>query len=296
MEVLLLIQCFYDILSVKRYLVIRGAPIQFTMADMLIIVKDNIANRAGLKERQIDAIVNAAKSTLMGSNQGVDGAIHKAVPNLNEIIFKELGGEYEENRIRCPSGHAVLTSGGDLCKYIVHVVGPRYDGNGGSLIDCSSSRINALESCYYEIIKCIREHLDIRNIAIPVISSGDYGFPFKIAVEVAIAGICNAIMDWEIKNPESFEMAKLERIYLYVYHDTPERKEEYFQCAQRMLQKYRPILKRNKRVVFQPSWKAHLRYWKEVREYDEHRGYFFAQKRCGNCYYWFDSCFCHGWN
>lgn len=250
------------------------------MDDILLIVKGDISDKQTLDSKRIDAIVNAANSTLMGSNQGVDGAIHNKIPDLNRRIWEELGGVQELNRMRCPRGKAVVTSGGDLCKYIIHVVGPQYDGRTGTWMDdCSSSRISTLESCYFEIVNQIRRRPDIQNLAVPVISSGDYGFPFKTAVEVAVASLCNAILEWQIQEPESFEMSELKRIYLFVYHQTPERKEDYFQCAQQTLQKYRPILKRNRRVVYQSSLVAHLRYWKEIREYDENRGYFFCAKK-----------------
>lgn len=250
------------------------------MDNVLSIIKADITDEKILEDRNIDAIVNAAKSTLMGSSQGVDGAIHRKIPDLNEKIIQELGGDPEPNRMRCPRGKAVVTSGYNLCKYIIHVVGPQYDGRTGTWMDdCSGSRISTLESCYFEIVDQIRQHPDIRNAAIPVISSGDYGFPFKTAVEVAIAAICNAVLEWRIQEPESFEMSQLEHIYLFIYHETPERKEDYFQCSHQMMQKYRLILRRNRRVVYQSSFAAHLRYWKEIREYDENRGYFFCAKK-----------------
>lgn len=251
---------------------------RFGMDDLIVIVRGDITDQEKLQERQIDAIVNAAKSTLMGSNQGVDGAIHSCIENLNKKICEELNTDFKEKTVRCPVGKAVLTSGHNLCKYIIHTVGPRFDGDGGLLNECSSSRINLLESCYLEIFKIVRNYPDIRNIAIPVISSGDYGFPFKLAVEVAIAGICNAIIEWQNKDPESFKLSSLDTIYLYIFHETPEKRENHFHCAQMALQRYKKILKKNRRIVFQSSLRAHLRYLKEIREYDEYRGYFFCAK------------------
>lgn len=250
------------------------------MDDILEIVKADISDPEILQSKGINAIVNAAKSTLMGSTQGVDGALHNKIPDLNDRILNELGGDREHNRMRCPRGKAAVTSGGNLCRYIIHVVGPQYDGRTGTWMDdCSSSRISTLEACYFAIVNEIRMRPDIQNVAVPVISSGDYGFPFKTAVEVAVAALCNAILEWRIQEPESFEMSELKKVYLFIYHQTAERKEDYFQCAQQTLQKYRPILKRNRRVVYQSSFVAHLRYWKEIREYDENRGYFFCAKK-----------------
>ena len=253
---------------------------RFGLEDLLVIVKGDIADKEMLDKRNIDTIVNAANSTLMGSNQGVDGAIHRKISNLNQKILLELGGKdgRESRKLRCPSGKAVVTSGYDLCKYIIHVVGAKYDGAGELWLDCSSSRIYALESCYFEIVDQIRKKPEIRNVAIPVISSGDYGFPFETAVEVAIAGICNAIIDWKNREPESFELSALETIYLFIYHNAPAKQEEYFQCAWKVMQGYLPVLRRGRRVVFQKSMKAHMRYLKEIKEYDENRGYFFCAK------------------
>lgn len=239
---------------------------QFSVDGMLEIVKCNIADKKRLEEEKIDAIVNAANPTLMGSDQGVDGALHKVIENFNEIICNDLQTPLDEKIIRCPRGESRLTTGGELCKYVIHVVGPRYDGTGRFNSDCSSSRINMLESCYTQIIKQLRAHLDISKIMIPVISAGDYGFPYKTAVEVAIVSICNAIIEWKNEDLESFEMSELRKIYLCIYHVTPDKQEECYKIAQKVFEKYRPYLRKNKRTVFQLSLRAHLRNWKEIRE------------------------------
>ena len=117
----------------------------------------------------IDTIVNAANPTLMGSNQGVDGALHDRINSLsydnlsfNENICRELETIPYNNTIRCKRGHAITTNGYGLCNKIIHVVGSKYDGkliketeNGvEKTIDpkpyiCSSSCIHTLESCYH---------------------------------------------------------------------------------------------------------------------------------------------------
>ena len=134
------------------------------IADILEVVRGRIEDADQIKSRKIDTIVNAANPTLMGSDQGVDGSIHKAVNGhlkkgrtFAEKICKELdqnSGKKTKNKniIRCCRGKAVKTGGYGLCENIIHVVGSQYDGKSKSGIDCSSSRINTLESCYYEMI------------------------------------------------------------------------------------------------------------------------------------------------
>lgn len=89
----------------------------------------NIADQNELAKRKIDTIVNAAKPTLMGSDQGVDGAIHKAIDSaqgksgyFKDMICNELGTGGVENLVRCQRREAILTLGYGLCKYIIHVV------------------------------------------------------------------------------------------------------------------------------------------------------------------------------
>lgn len=181
---------------------------------MISVRKGDISDKLLLKQDKIDAVVNAANPTLMGSNQGVDGAIHRSVDRFltgqpikfNEQIRKELDGENErpDNTIRCQRGKAVLTQGYGLCKYIIHVVGAIFDGKSRedtkrNYRSCSSSRIRILEDCYYSIIEVLKEHADIHRIAIPIISSGEYGFPFKLAVRIAVAATGNALIEWQKK-------------------------------------------------------------------------------------------------
>ena len=132
------------------------------IADILRIVKGRIEDADKIRLRKIDTIVNAANPTLMGSDQGVDGSIHKAVNELSEDgrkfgekIRRELADSAQRksrNIILCERGYAVKTDGYGLCKNIIHVVGSKYDGKSKGGIDCSSSRVSTLESCYYQII------------------------------------------------------------------------------------------------------------------------------------------------
>lgn len=245
----------------------------------------NIADQNELVKRKIDTIVNAAKPTLMGSDQGVDGSIHKAIDSaqgkrgyFNDMICNELGTGGVENLIRCQRGEAILTSGHGLCKYIIHVVGAKYDGGRGIIRECSSSTVQVLESCYYNIVEVIKVHPDIERVAIPVISSGEYGFPFPEAVKIAVTSVYNAIIEWKLHDFELFELSGLKRIYFFVYDENEVILQKRLQEGNEIIEKYEPIMAREKRTVFQSSARAHLRYWKEIIEYDENRGYFSGAK------------------
>ena len=100
------------------------------MDHVIVVVKGDITDKKLLKKLRVDAIVNAANPTLMGSNQGVDGAIHAKLQKLKKRICKELGTDRLANRQRCGRGKAVTTSDGEkgkkLCRYIIHTVGSKY--------------------------------------------------------------------------------------------------------------------------------------------------------------------------
>lgn len=170
------------------------------IGNMLHIVCGDISNKEELKKNQIDTIVNAANPTLMGSDVGVDYAIHKAIDHFNKKIRKELGESKDspDKMIRCQRGKAVLTKGYGLCPYVIHVVGAKFDvpkakDKTWDYMRCSSSNVQIVESCYYEIVEILKENPEIKNVAIPVISSGAYGFPFWYALKIAIASVGNAL-------------------------------------------------------------------------------------------------------
>lgn len=252
-----------------------------SLAECISFVKRNIADKEELRKQKIDTIVNAAKPTLMGSAVGVDGAIHGAIDKLNgkvgyfkEGICKYLHTDMKEEQIRCQRGNAVVTPGYGLCKHVIHVVGAEYDGKDSGFKECSSSMVQTLESCYERIVEQIKEHADMKNIAVPIIGSGEYKVPFRTAVKIAVSSVYNAIAEWKRKDPEMFEMSGFQKICFFVYDPDPQRAKEKEQTGNEILEEYTPVMKKENRIIFQTSWEAHLRSMAEVTNYDRTRGYF----------------------
>ncbi|XP_068009228.1 ADP-ribose glycohydrolase MACROD2 isoform X4 [Melanerpes formicivorus] len=130
---------------------------------------------------EVDAIVNAANSSLLGGG-GVDGCIHRAAGPCLVAECRNLSG--------CETGQAKITCGYELpAKYVIHTVGPIARGH---LTDTHKEN---LASCYKSSLKLAKEN-NIKSIAFPCISTGIYGFPNEPAAVIAL----NTIKEWLSKN------------------------------------------------------------------------------------------------
>lgn len=131
-----------------------------------------------ITKAQVDAIVNAAKPSLLGGS-GVDGAIHRAA-GTGLVVECESIRQVEPN-VRCPTGQARITSGHNLpSKWVIHTVGPVWNEAQG--YDCDALLNRAYHSCF-----TAGRMLGIRTIALPAISCGIYGYPLDRAATIAMA-------------------------------------------------------------------------------------------------------------
>ncbi|MEK7772936.1 MAG: O-acetyl-ADP-ribose deacetylase [Deltaproteobacteria bacterium] len=161
--------------------------------------------RGDITAEAAEAIVNAANSTLAGGG-GVDGAIHRAGgPGIMEECRK-IG--------ICPTGSAVITTGGKLkARYVIHAVGPVYKDGG-------HDEANQLENAYVSSLQ-LAEDNGIKSVSFPSISTGAYGYPLEDASETAL----KAVMDF-IRSHDSFTAVRFvlfSEKALSIYAETLER-------------------------------------------------------------------------
>ncbi|QLY29153.1 O-acetyl-ADP-ribose deacetylase [Nocardia huaxiensis] len=137
-----------------------------------------IAVRGDITEQQVDAVVNAANSSLLGGG-GVDGAIHRrGGPEILAACRKLRASQYGKG---LKTGQAVATTAGNLpAQWVIHTVGPVWSA--------TEDRSELLASCYRESLR-VADELGARTVAFPAISTGIFGWPMddgaRIAVQVA---------------------------------------------------------------------------------------------------------------
>ena len=152
------------------------------MSDLKTFLKNRVVVKVGdITKEKVDAVVNAANSTLMGGG-GVDGAIHRAGgPEILKECKEIRRVQYPDG---LPTGQAVITTAGKMsAKHVIHTVGPVY-GRGGK------DKAELLAACYRNSLSLAAER-GLKTIAFPAISTGIYGYPLDEAARVSSAAIEN---------------------------------------------------------------------------------------------------------
>ena len=134
--------------------------------------------RGDITDEAVDAIVNAANSSLMGGG-GVDGAIHRrGGPEIAAECRSIRVGQYPDG---LPAGQAVATTAGNLhARWVIHTVGPVYSAR--------EDRSGLLASCHTEALR-VADDLGARSVAFPAISTGVFGYPVEQAAQTAVAAV-----------------------------------------------------------------------------------------------------------
>lgn len=140
----------------------------FSLRERIQVVEGNIVSQP------VDAIVNAANTTLLGGG-GVDGAIHRTAGPELLAECRALGG--------CPTGEARITRGYRLpARWVIHTVGPVWRGG-------RHGEPESLAGCYRNSL-ALAEGNGLASIAFPSISTGAYGFPIEQAARIAVREVC----------------------------------------------------------------------------------------------------------
>ena len=136
---------------------------------------------------EVDAVVNAANSSLLGGG-GVDGAIHRrGGPSILEECQRIRREQHSEG---LPTGKAVATTAGELpARWVIHTVGPVYSA--------TEDRSHVLASCHTESLR-VADELGAGSIAFPAISTGIYGYPLGAAADVALSTVTDANTDVDL--------------------------------------------------------------------------------------------------
>jgi O-acetyl-ADP-ribose deacetylase (regulator of RNase III) len=164
--------------------------------------------RGDITRQNLDAIVNAANTSLMGGG-GVDGAIHRAggpaiLEECKKIVARQGG---------CPTGSAVITTAGNLpARFVIHTAGPVWNGGRGN-------ERELLRDCYIHSLQLAVEH-ECNSIGFPNISTGIYRFPKREAAEIAV----KAVNDFLQTNAQPLQV-------VFVCHD-----EENFELVQKEIE------------------------------------------------------------
>lgn len=154
----------------------EGPIMEFKIGNTIFFLEEG-----DITHQETEAIVNAANSRLAGGG-GVDGAIHRAGGPVIMEECRKIGG--------CPTGQAVITTGGRLkAKYVIHTVGPIYQGG-------TRGEARLLASAYHESLKLAHKK-GIRSVAFPSLSTGAYGYPLDDAARIAV----KTVVDYVRENP-----------------------------------------------------------------------------------------------
>jgi O-acetyl-ADP-ribose deacetylase (regulator of RNase III) len=162
------------------------------------------AVRGDITEQDVDAVVNAANSSLLGGG-GVDGAIHRrggpeVLSECRALRAGHLGGGL-------PTGHAVATTAGRLpARWVIHAVGPVYSR--------TEDRSGLLASAYEESLR-VADQLGAKTVAFPAISAGVYGWPADDAARIAVQTVLGTPTDVELVRFVLFSdamLAEFERV------------------------------------------------------------------------------------